>query len=411
MWISLLSSGSGSKAISATSSTHVVIRRCFSIQPTVQITTTPRSASRQQSQVAVVGRYLCSYSRMLDLGGAPSSLNSNDPKRRVDVSKNCQIQAICFEFDVLTKSLVDDTAAANTSTSSTTSTSDSTVPILGKVAPDQSRIEDITNLLQKRNNNNQQSRQSSSNEEDDLSLLVSVDDNNSNTKSSSTSINETKNKKGNASSFGGSDIGYKYADKLSKKGIVGGIYGVQLAKQQAEETLQKGDAAGHIAARNQLIASTQAHGGQNQHQRWMASTGTGSLLKFISHRSMKILLLPTLSNTINEEEGARMDDFRKQLSHDIQFEMIQKDGTIGVTDIMNNCFQQLKDMNPNRILLVSDKDAYIRTGKELGLVTVRIRPPNTPRGNVSAHYIVDTIPETQEIINQINGISFNPALH
>ena len=41
---------------------------------------------------------------MLDMGGAPSALHDKkNATTRINASKNCKLQAICFDFDVLSK--------------------------------------------------------------------------------------------------------------------------------------------------------------------------------------------------------------------------------------------------------------------------------------------------------------------
>ena len=45
-----------------------------------------------------------------------------------------------------------------------------------------------------------------------------------------------------------------------------------------------------------------------------------------------------------------------------------------------------------------------------GAFTCRVRPPNAARGNISSHYVVETIEEVEDKINELNGISFNAVL-
>lgn len=103
-----------------------------------------------------------------------------------------------------------------------------------------------------------------------------------------------------------------------------------------------------------------------------------------------------------------MEDFKKQLN-DIAFEYIFKDGTIGTSELVETSLQKL-EIDANRVLLVSDRDDYLRSAKEAGMMACRIRPANTRRGNISAHYMVPSVPEVQDVVNEINGISFNAVL-
>jgi FMN phosphatase YigB (HAD superfamily) len=68
-------------------------------------------------------------------------------------------------------------------------------------------------------------------------------------------------------------------------------------------------------------------------------------------------------------------------------------------------------MDPHRVLLVSDRDEYLKAGKDLGMLTCRLQPKNARRGNITAHYTSPSVQDVQEVVNDINGISFNTVLN
>ena len=69
------------------------------------------------------------------------------------------------------------------------------------------------------------------------------------------------------------------------------------------------------------------------------------------------------------------------------------------------------DLHPNLCMIVSDKDEYLKEAKDLGMITCRLRPKNARRGNVTAHYNSPSVPDVQEVVNEISGISFNAVLN
>jgi hypothetical protein len=323
---------------------------------------------------------------MLDLGGAPSGLNDKKTGR-INANKNCKVQAICFDFDVLTRSV--DSAEAEIKKKAReleSQTSD-----LGKVvAPNVSAVQEFADLLQVDLPGRDKAASRPEEEDDDLSLLTG--------EKTKDAEKEKKEKKSTAAP--GSDIRAKYAAKLAKK-IEGGIAGVNLANYEKEINLKKGDAAGHMEARKIAAAEPVA-------SRWMAKTGTGALLSFLTQRSMKINLLPRPSQEIDLKVGERMEDFKKQLN-DVSFGLLCKDGTLGAARAVVESLESLH-LDPSLVMLVSDRDDYLKAAKEAGMVTCRIRPLNSPRGNISAHFSVPTVPEVEEVINEVNGISFNAVL-
>jgi hypothetical protein len=191
-----------------------------------------------------------------------------------------------------------------------------------------------------------------------------------------------------------SDIRAKYADKLKSWG---GLAGVDHAKRELENTLRTGDAAGHLAARG--VAVSQSAG----ETKWMALTGTGKLLTYISNRSMKLALLPVPRQN-KPEVGKRMKEFTRQLPH-VSFDLLIDKGN-DATEILELMMKNF-EKDPMATIVVSDRDDYLRAAKDEGMVACRIRSPNAKRGNISAHYnIVLSVGEVEDVVNEINGISF-----
>eukprot|EP00543_Licmophora_paradoxa_P015016 CAMPEP_0202470720 /NCGR_PEP_ID=MMETSP1360-20130828/82384_1 /ASSEMBLY_ACC=CAM_ASM_000848 /TAXON_ID=515479 /ORGANISM="Licmophora paradoxa, Strain CCMP2313" /LENGTH=126 /DNA_ID=CAMNT_0049096513 /DNA_START=123 /DNA_END=503 /DNA_ORIENTATION=- len=120
---------------------------------------------------------------------------------------------------------------------------------------------------------------------------------------------------------------------------------------------------------------------------------------------MRLALLPVPNNKEARLEGQRMKDFMKQLPQ-VSFDLLLKEGE-QTGSILDNLLEGL-DSDALATLVVSDRDDYLRSAKEAGMVTCRVRPhPNAPRGNISAHYNVTNLADVQDVVNEINGISFN----
>ena len=379
------------------------------------------------------------FSRMLDMGGAPSSLNDNQGStHKLNLGKNCHLQAVIFDFDVLTRS-VQQAGSDNNKPGNTTST---TAPNLSGVVPthaiepDRGKIEQLARILNvdlggSDNNKMEKSIASDQSFKDDLSLLLTGEKSTRTAGAATTTATTTPN-----TTLSTPDIRAKYAAKLQSAGFQSGLSGVDRAKE--EQTSHTGDAAGHWAARAHATTIPTST------NRWMAATGTGQLLQYLHQRSMKLVLVGTPvaagtdnNNTPNSEETQQMNDFLQQMKGKVVFTaVIPQDGTMTVDRLAQRAIQEVlmlkpsssngtttapppaaaataakpETLSPDRCLWVSDRDDCLRAAREAGLVTVRIRPPNARRGHVSAHYTVETVPETQQVINEINGISFKTVL-
>lgn len=317
---------------------------------------------------------------MLDMGGAPSASNDQSLIRTVNISKNSKLQAVAFDFEVLTRTLDAAKAEQNNEIRSTQSG-----PKLASVQPDFDQVKEVASLLN-----------------------ISVDTG----ETSATSNTKGGPNKELPKRQPHEDIRAKYASKLQ-----GGLAGIALAKNQIEDTLKGGDAAGHLAARKvamQEAASTRS-------TKWMALSGTGKFLSYLTHRSIRIALLPnpkSINQETREEQQCDMREFSKQLGKDVVIDCIVeldktniKDESVALEKTLQNGVVDELGLNPNSILLVTDRDDYLKTAKDLGMLTCRINRKNTRRGNVTAHYTTPSISEVQEVVNEINGVSFNAVLN
>jgi hypothetical protein len=224
------------------------------------------------------------------------------------------------------------------------------------------------------------------------------------------------------------DIRSKYASKLQKK-IDGGAS--SLDRQKEEKLLNRGDASLHLAARAIATNKNNPNNTTSGPTRWLAASGTSKLLSFISSRSMKIALLPiprsqhsdsaqTVAKEEDDEEetsnntGKAMEELSHQLPH-VQFHLLIKSGD--GKDLANVIVRQVQDamsqdhgILPINTLIVSDRDDYLREGRDMGFYTCRIRPKNLRRGNVTTNFTTETIAEVEDVINELNGLSMNYVL-
>jgi hypothetical protein len=342
------------------------------------------------------------YSQMLDLGGAPSSMNSKASTARLNLNKNCHLQAVVFDFDILTRSV--ETSRPEAQPKGAVKTKKHPLPNPLDFKPDLDRVKQVAELLKVDLSGKPKQAPVDQPFTDDLSLL---------TGESSTADHAKKNatKEAMASSLpGGDDIRAKYASKLKAAGL--GISTVDRVKDDEG----RGDASSHFAARAHATTDS----------RWMAATGTGKLLNYLAQRSMKLALVAIPVDEAHNDgptdaqlkEAKQMDDFCSQLK--IEFSSILKqDGTFTIDAMVERIIRELLQPNdlpatsmisPDRCLWVSDRDDYLRAAKDAGMMTVRIRPANARRGNVSTHYTVATVPDTSTVIDEINGISFSSVL-
>lgn len=396
---------------------------------------------------------------MLDMGGMATPSSS---KTRMDTGKNNKIRAVVLDFDLVTKSIdmqrteigsttpknsqysspLDSALSQQTFPNSNANTNASTSG--GKSGMTPTRTEEAVQQFAKllgvslHDNHDGTGKTNRSHEKDDLSLLLldgsqSSKNHGGDKKHDHASppppvpipVSSAKSSSPQPSHAGPSlDVRTKYAQKLRQK-VEGGLAGLELAKHKREEMTARGDAAGHLAARALVAATT---GGSAAGSKWMANTGTGSLLSFLSMRSMKIALVPSPRIYSADEKSViqrEMEDLTRQLPN-VHFHLLvegiseqkeeedergssgsARDGKSRIAKILLERVTQGVEMDPISTMVVSDQDDLLRVARDLGYFTCRVRRKNAPRGNVTTNFTVECIQDVKDAVNELVGISYN----
>lgn len=341
---------------------------------------------------------------MLDMGGVAQA----DADTRINVGKNNKVRAVALDFHLITRSIEERRRMAEQESvdrlgdkqSSPTSVS----PLGSTVLPDTSLVEQLANLLGV-NLGGQPAEKSSAVENKSTPKVVST-----------------------PAHVDHMDIRTKYASRLRNK-IDGGVAGLELVKSDMEGAMKRGDASIHLVARD-LISSEGMGGGESNTSstRWLATTGVGKLLSFLTSRSMQIALLPlpsTPSHPQSDEDVKRtqqeMETLTRQLPS-VQFDLLVPDGrrrgeeNTGRStdntpeDVLKNVLSKIQDITPLQFVVVSDRDDYLKAARDSGMYTCRIRPKSKRRGEFTTDYDVEDVGSVLDVINDINGVSFNAAL-
>jgi hypothetical protein len=347
---------------------------------------------------------------MLDLGGVAQA----GADTRINVGKNSKVRAVALDFHLITRSIEERRKMAEQESaggvgskqpkSMAVSSPASTIQL------DTSLIEQLANML----NVNLGGISSKS--------KLSEDDEDPAEKSSTSEGKSTPKVISAQPHVDHMDIRTKYAAKLRNK-IDGGVAGLELVKSDMEGAMKRGDASIHLAARD-LISSDGMGGESNiSSTRWLATTGVGKLLSFLSSRSMQIALLPLPSTPSHPQS----DDDVKQTQQEmltltrqlpnVQFDLLLPDGRRRgeektersndntSDDVLRNVLSKIHDVPPLQFVVVSDRDDYLKAARDHGMYTCRIRPKSKRRGDFTTNYDVEDVGSVLDVINDINGVS------
>ncbi|KAL3804418.1 hypothetical protein HJC23_011346 [Cyclotella cryptica] len=366
------------------------------------------------------------FSSMLDMGGMATA-NANT---RIDVGKNNKVRAVALDFHLITRSIEQRRREAEDRMESAAREGDqsdsSKLKPLADVQPDITLVEKMANLLNIKLGDSSPVGLRQSNAQQNNDSIQDL----SSTLLGTNSDTEKKATPQPLSSVSSPhlDIRSKYASKLRNK-IDGGVAGIDLMNYEKEEAMRRGDASSHLAAKTLLSShaddAAAVGSGNTSSSRWLATTGVGKLLSFLTSRSMQIVLLPIPSTPNNPQTDGdaertlmEMNSLTKQLPH-VHFDLLVSDGrrrggkanadNDAAQDILQYALSKL-EISPIQYVVVSDRDDYLRAARESSMFTCRVRPKNVRRGEVTASYNVEDVGGVEGVINEINGISFNSSL-
>lgn len=351
---------------------------------------------------------------MLDMGGAPSASSDRSIIRTVNASKNSKLQAVAFDFEILIRSSPDDIKSSKALASTPTKKNDTDLVTKLNTRPvaDVDQINQVASLLKVKIGSDEPSFKNPYKETASLFGSSHTSSNNPFSSQDTSPPPPSPPRKELPKTAPHEDVRAKYARKLK-----GGLAGIQLAKSQVEDSLAKGDAAGHLAARK--IAMQEISPTSKVASRWMANSVCSKLLMYLTHRSIRIALLPDPKRVGDAEKQQQeqewMHDFRTQLKDvvvDVAVPSLPSADVATISQALKKSVLNEFAMDPTRVLVVSDRDDYLKAAKDLGMLTCRVQASkNARRGNVTAHYTSPCVADVQEVVNEINGISFNAVLN
>ena len=371
------------------------------------IASTPRSRQEQGHAIC----YFSGFSRLLDLGGSPTEHSTTKLVRTINASKNSKIQAVCFDFDVLTRNVKESqkqqeqeavTPSSETvATTATTSTS--------RMQPDLTAVQTVAKLLNVNLDATTASRRDklSLKEERDLERMMGEDKTGSDAATTTSTTRKPAPK--NYNPFD-NDIRSKYAAKLAQKGA-----SPTTSTTTTNTTSSRGDASFHLAARAAAVTEHASTGGN----KWLAQTGTGALLQYLTRRSIYLALLATPAGSSNSNTASAsssssslqtMQDFQTQVKSTVVIDVLaaNTNSQQSAQQLLQSTLSDLHySQEPSQVLVVSDRDDYLRAAKDLQCMTCRIHRQGQPRGNVSAHYTVPDLAQVQTVVDELNGISYS----
>lgn len=362
-------------------------------------------------------------SSMLELGGVAPASNKEE-KNIIDTSKNNKVRACILDFDLLVRNthLTNDNhnkGKANTNNDNNASNNDKySSSSLSGITPDMEKIKGVASLLNVELGGTMKLSKLEKEQDctDDLTGLVGYKDitdakqydKNETTRTKTTFYNDDT--KINMKAPPINDVRAKYASKMRSK-LEYGYSPVTMTA--AEDNMAKGDAKDLLLAKSIVNKSSNS--------KWIAGTDTGKLLNYLSSRSMKIALIPPRRKSNNDDDDdityQRMKDLTQQLPN-VNFHVLLKSlPSSSSENMLDKALSKLNDkeetilINPLNILVVSDKDDILSAAKDKGMFSCRVRMnKSSPRGNVSANYNKDNVADIQDVLDDINGISFNTVL-
>ena len=143
----------------------------------------------------------------------------------------------------------------------------------------------------------------------------------------------------------------------------------------------------------------------------------GSLLDYVTGRAIRIGLIS--ARGLHEGGGKTEEEMKRYKLQvpSVNFSWLGVHQSAGDQDVVLDAMDGLRkpsqeggpsfDILAKEIMIVSDRDDLLRSARDSGCFTCRVRPPNGRRGDISTNWTVEKVEEVEGVLDEILGISYN----
>ncbi|GMI12535.1 hypothetical protein TrLO_g12977 [Triparma laevis f. longispina] len=205
------------------------------------------------------------------------------------------------------------------------------------------------------------------------------------------------------------DIRSKYLKKLKEKK---GISAKDILASDTSTPSQTPDSSFHLDLRSSIISSESTND-PNKYAatRWLPVNGMAKVLQYITSRSIRIGLLQPLTPGPLYQTGD-VKTFKFQLGDKVDF-----DYSFDEAAPSQNLFNAIEGINVEKsdadstsgVMVVSSCSNTLKSARDNNSYTVYIKPKSGRRCDISPNYNINSIDELRDVIDDVNGVSFNNA--
>ncbi|GMH93020.1 hypothetical protein TrVE_jg7773 [Triparma verrucosa] len=214
-----------------------------------------------------------------------------------------------------------------------------------------------------------------------------------------------------AASAASDDIRAKYLKKLKdKKGISAKEI---LSSSTSSPSSQAPDSSFHLGLRSSIINS-EALNDPNKYaaSRWLPVNGMGKVCQYMTARSIRIGLLKPLKHNASYILGDA-NTFKVQLGDKVDFDYSfdeNSEAQQSLSKAMNDLDVEKSDVDTTSgVMVVSSCSETLKRARDANSYTVYIMPSSGRRCAISPNYNVNNIEDLRDVIDDVNGVSFNSA--
>ena len=182
-------------------------------------------------------------------------------------------------------------------------------------------------------------------------------------------------------------------------------YGDKLRALKAKAAAREASASAGSGVQASTVLEGGGASGGSSASAWSLNRGAAPLMKYLANRGMRCGLLMPSADTVSDDMLA---SFHEQLDTQLDDSLTLSREAVHTFPDPDRLLQLLhaRGLKPASVMLLTTQENSLRAAREAGCFSSLFLPRNARRPNVRADFTVSDLFKVQDVVEQLNGISW-----
>ena len=211
---------------------------------------------------------------------------------------------------------------------------------------------------------------------------------------------------------GADDIRAKYMAKLKAKRGIDASQILGTPGKVGSTASSEQDSTFHLSLRSSIVSSEKdSEPNKYASGRWLPVSGMGKLLQYVCSRSIKVGIMSGWPLLPSYKAGDVME-YQRQLGM-VDFDFVFDEGAAQDDEALVPASIQELDVESGSagdlsgVMVVSQETRILKAARDANSYTCYVVPKSGRRCGISTNYTINSIGELRDVIDDVNGVSFN----